>query len=100
MVEREGFEPPRQNRPRGYSPVPYLIGVRSESGSISMELVLLDRNRTVSLGVTGSALCHLSYSSGSCSHSAIVLQLLRDALSPFGVVDQGVSGVLPAHHLA
>jgi hypothetical protein len=26
-------------------------------------LVLLDRNRTVNLGVTGSALCRLSYSS-------------------------------------
>jgi hypothetical protein len=38
LVEREGFEPTRQNRPRGYSPVPFLVGVRSVVGRLRFEL--------------------------------------------------------------
>jgi hypothetical protein len=53
-VERfEGVEPVSCSLEGCYSPP-----------SKPLMLVLLDRNRTVNLGVTGSALCHLSYSSG------------------------------------
>jgi hypothetical protein len=55
LVEREGFEPTRTSRPRGYGPVPYLIGVRSGGGPRRIRTCNKPLLRRVRLPITPAA---------------------------------------------